>query len=184
MTVAVIFTKIGNFVEKVLIFMPLNCNCTKLAIFWRFSDMLRGVFPWTRCIYTRSQKYIKYICRHHRQVTASFVVNCNYFARLKIRYCNVCRPGWMCFCYHVNAVLLFPKIIFKWLCLYRFIRDILIIIIGLFNIMFRNTALQYTDIVSIPQSKFCNFKWTKWNFHVQTQLIAVNNMFRIIVKLS
>jgi len=28
-TVAWIFTKIGNFVEKVLIFMPLNCNCTK-----------------------------------------------------------------------------------------------------------------------------------------------------------
>jgi len=41
---AMIYTRIGNFVEKVLIFMPLNCNCAKLAIFWRFSHMLRGPF--------------------------------------------------------------------------------------------------------------------------------------------
>ena len=31
MTVGQIFTKIGNFIENKHTFMPLNCNCAKLA---------------------------------------------------------------------------------------------------------------------------------------------------------
>jgi len=49
MTVGKIFTKIGNFVENRQIFMLLNCNCTKLANFWRFLNMLGAVFSWTQC---------------------------------------------------------------------------------------------------------------------------------------
>jgi len=36
MMVGQIFTKIGNFIENRLIFMLLNCNCTKLANFEDF----------------------------------------------------------------------------------------------------------------------------------------------------
>ena len=44
MTAALIFTNIGSFVEKVQLFMPLNCNCAKLTICWRFSNMFMGSF--------------------------------------------------------------------------------------------------------------------------------------------
>jgi len=36
MTVGLIFTKIGTFIENRQIFMLLNCNCAKLANFEKF----------------------------------------------------------------------------------------------------------------------------------------------------
>ena len=36
MTVGQIFTKISNFIENRRVFMLLNCNCAKLAIFQDF----------------------------------------------------------------------------------------------------------------------------------------------------
>jgi len=43
MTVGLIFTKIGNFIENRQMFMLLYCNCTKLANF-KFLNTLRGRF--------------------------------------------------------------------------------------------------------------------------------------------
>jgi len=50
-TVGQIFTKIGSFIENRQIFMPLNCNCTKLASFEDFSTCSGGRFLWTYCKY-------------------------------------------------------------------------------------------------------------------------------------
>ena len=44
MTVGLIFTKIGNFIENGQIFMLLNCNRAKPANFEYFKNMLRGPF--------------------------------------------------------------------------------------------------------------------------------------------
>ena len=44
MTVGQMFTKIGNFIENRQVFMPLNCNCAKLANFEKFLNMYRGTF--------------------------------------------------------------------------------------------------------------------------------------------
>jgi len=44
MMVGQILTKIGNFIENRQIFMPLNCNCTKLANFENFKTCLGGRF--------------------------------------------------------------------------------------------------------------------------------------------
>jgi len=50
MMVALIFTKIENFVEKVLIFMPLTIAPSWL--YFKVSNMVGvgGIFSWTRCI--------------------------------------------------------------------------------------------------------------------------------------
>jgi len=48
MMVGQIFTKIGNFIENRQIFMPLNCNCAKLANFEDFKHA-QGAFLWTQC---------------------------------------------------------------------------------------------------------------------------------------
>ena len=46
MTIKLIFTKIGNFIENRHIFMLLNCNCAKLDNFDHFETFTRsgGVF--------------------------------------------------------------------------------------------------------------------------------------------
>jgi len=50
MTVRQIFSKIDNYIENRQIFMLVNSNCTKLANFEDFLNMLRGRFLWTQCI--------------------------------------------------------------------------------------------------------------------------------------
>ena len=50
MIVGLIFTEIGNFIANRQIFIVLNCNCTKLANFEDYLNMLRGPFLLTQCI--------------------------------------------------------------------------------------------------------------------------------------
>jgi len=56
MTVGLIFTKIGNFIENGQTFMLLNSNCIKLANFEDFQTRPGGAFLWT--VYnTQKAKY-------------------------------------------------------------------------------------------------------------------------------
>jgi len=47
MTIKLIFTEIGNFIENRQIFILLNCNCTKLANFEHYKTCSGGVFVHT-----------------------------------------------------------------------------------------------------------------------------------------
>jgi len=51
MTIGLIFTKIGSFIQnrQTFTFMLLNCNCVKLANFEDFQTCLGGRFLWTQC---------------------------------------------------------------------------------------------------------------------------------------
>ena len=51
MTVGLMLTKIGNFIENRRIFMLLNCNYAKLANFQDFRHAQGGAFLWTQCMF-------------------------------------------------------------------------------------------------------------------------------------